>query len=357
MQSQYTLTELAQQLENRAKAKADYVVSTESLSMDTQARLNIGALDDAGGGARETFNVGDIAHQQVAMHTDIPQKYYNRLLDEDKTLLAQNVNRWLHSNPVNRMVRTLDGTARAFLSDKYQRIDNEEIAGVVLPVLLDQPGVEIRSSAITERRMYIKATFATMELEVKKGDIVRAGVSISNSEVGMGAVNISPFIERLICTNGMVRNDSKFSARHVGGRVSQGEDVYALLSSETIKADDRAILLKVRDVVRASFDQVRFEAFVETMKEATEQRIEGTVVETVKLLAKQNQMNEFEQGSILRNLIEGGDLSRWGLVNAVTATAKDAAHIAYDRAHELETLGADMLVMPQQQWTALAHAA
>lgn len=356
MKSQYTLTELAQQLESRAKEKADFVISTKDISMDDNAQVNFGAAFPNAPGALRTFNPNEIMHQQVALHTEIPQKYYNRMLEtpSGRELLAENVNHWLHTQPKNRMVRTIGNTARAFLSDKFLRIDNEQIAEQVLPVLMEA-GAQVRSTAITEKRMYIKAVLFEMQLEVKKGDVVCAGVSISNSEVGMGAVNISPFIERLVCTNGMVRNDSKFSARHVGGRVSQGEEIYALLSREAIQADDRAILLKVRDVVRASFDQVRFETYVNNMREATEQRIEGDPVEAVKLLSKQNQFNEFEQGSVLRHLIEGGDLSRWGLLNAVTRTAQDVAE--YDRSHELETLGGDMLVMPQQQWTALAKAA
>ena len=33
------------------------------------------------------------------------------------------------------MVRTLDGTVRAFLSNRYRRIDNLDIAEIVLPVI------------------------------------------------------------------------------------------------------------------------------------------------------------------------------------------------------------------------------
>lgn len=38
-------------------------------------------------------------------------------------------------------------------------------------------------------------------MEVRKGDIVQAGVMISNSEVGLGAVSIQPLVYRLVCTN------------------------------------------------------------------------------------------------------------------------------------------------------------
>ena len=43
-----------------------------------------------------------------------------------------------------RMLRTLDGTARALLSDRYRRIDNFEVASAVLPIIsrMEGAGVE-----------------------------------------------------------------------------------------------------------------------------------------------------------------------------------------------------------------------
>ena len=193
---------------------------------------------------------------------------------------------------------------------------------------LAQPGVEILSSSITETRMYIKAVFTKIQGEIKGkqvGDLVQAGVAISNSEVGLGALKIEPFVYRLRCLNGMILPDSKYSARHVGGRVLETDDVRGMLTDETLRADDKAILLKVRDVVNASFDEVRFARQIETMQASTTRRLEGNPAEAVKLLAKKNNLSEFEEGSILRNLIEGADLSQWGVVNAVTATAKEMA--------------------------------
>jgi hypothetical protein len=55
----------------------------------------------------------------------------------------------------------------------------------------------------------------------------------------------------------------------------------------------------------------------------------------------------------MRNLIEGGDLSRWGLVNAVTSTSQDAAN--YDRATELERIGGQVVELKQAEWTALSN--
>ena len=38
---------------------------------------------------------------------------------------------------------------------------------------------------------------------MRPGDVVQAGVSISNSETGRGAVSVCPLVYRLVCTNGM----------------------------------------------------------------------------------------------------------------------------------------------------------
>jgi hypothetical protein len=54
-------------------------------------------------------------------------------------------------------------------------------------------------------------------------------------------------------------------------------------------------------------------------------------------------------------LIVGGDLTRWGFVNAVTATANHAS--SYDRASELEALGGQVLDLPRAEWREIAEAA
>lgn len=349
MKTDLSLQELAAQLEQRSAAKQDYVVDTRKLKMMDNANLTFE------NGVRHDLPVNNVAHKQIAARLEVPGRYYDRMLEQAPALLAANVNHWFETQRETRMVRTLGSRVRAFLSDRYQRIENEEIAQIVLPVLLEQHGVKIASCSITESRMYIKAVFTHIRGEVRVGEVVQSGVCVSNSEVGMGAVDISPFAEVLACTNGMVMKDNRFSARHLGGRLTEGDGVYQMLTDETIKADDKAILLKVRDVLRGCFDEVRFRKHVDSMKDATQQRLQGNPVEAVKILAQKQKFTEFEQGSVLRHLIEGGDTSRWGLLNAVTRTAQDVAD--YDRATELETLGGSMLHMTAAEWKPLAEAA
>ena len=53
------------------------------------------------------------------------------------------------------MVRTLDGEARAFLSERFRPMDNHDLAEAVLPVFRDA-GASVESCEITPSRMYIK---------------------------------------------------------------------------------------------------------------------------------------------------------------------------------------------------------
>ena len=350
MKTQYSLSQLAAELERRAESKQDFVVPTTKIEMSDEAEIAF-----AGNTYGKNIPATEIAHEQIASRLEIPTKYYNRLRSNSPKLLAANVNHWLKGEPENRMIRTLDGNVRAFLSDRYQRIENEEIASTVLPILLETEGVKVESCAITEQRMYIKAVFSRIQGEVARGDVVQAGIAISNSEVGRGMVKIEPLIYRLVCLNGMIIPDSRFTERHVGGRIKQSEGIYAMLSNEAIAADDRAIMLKVRDIVRASFDEVRFRNHLALMKDARADKLEGDPAEAVKILSKKNSLSEFESGSVLRHLIEGADISRWGVLNAVTRTAHDVE--SHDRATELETLGGHILNLPRADWRVLAEAA
>jgi hypothetical protein len=67
------------------------------------------------------------------------------------------------------MVRTLDGKMRAFLSDRYRRLDNYDLAEAVLPILVEMgEGIRIVSTELTDSRMYIKVINERLELNGTK---------------------------------------------------------------------------------------------------------------------------------------------------------------------------------------------
>lgn len=347
-----TLTELAQELDRQNKMKRDYLLDTRNLIMDADENGSMLTMVNDATHTSTMLGINDIAHFQIGQALGIPAKYYEKMLNENPALLAENVNAWFNSEPKTRMVRTLDGTARAFLSDRYRRIDNYGIAETVIPILQDY-NVTFASQDVTDSRMYIKVVNERITKEVKPGDYVQSGVIVTNSEVGLGTVTIRPLLYRLVCTNGMVVNDAKTatSRRHVGRGNLAGED-YTLYASDTLLADDQALMLKIRDTIKAAMDEVHFTNLIDNMRAATEVKIETKhIPEMVEMAAPQFGFTKKEGEGILDHLIRGGDLTLYGFSNAVTRFAQDVK--SYDRSTELEEIGYNILTMPNRTWNML----
>ena len=203
--------------------------------------------------------------------------------------------------------------------------------------------------------MYIKVVNPRLVAEVVPGDIVQAGIVITNSEVGQGAFSVQPLIYRLVCSNGMTVNDAAMRRNHVG-RVAAAEENFLLYRDETLAADDKAFLMKIQDTVRAAVDEVAFQRVVGMMREAKDARMNtADVPGVVKLTSRSFSITDGESGGVLQRLLEDNDLTLYGLANAVTRFSQDVE--SYDRASDLEAIGYNVLSMGQQQWNRMNQAA
>ena len=101
--------------------------------------------------------------------------------------------------------------------------------------------------------------------------------------------------------------------------------------------------------------QAAFDGAIAAMQATTERLITGDPAKAIEILANDFALNETERAGILRNLILGGDISQYGVMNAVTRQAEDVE--SYDRATELETFGGRVLDLPVSQWQRYAEAA
>jgi len=77
-------------------------------------------------------------------------------------------------------------------------------------------------------------------------------------------------------------------------------------------------------------------------------------VQVIERFGRKNALPEDTRKGILARLIEGGDLTRYGLHSAVTRASQDVAD--YDHATELERLGGDIIELPRQGWKELLAA-
>lgn len=338
------LSELVREIERQEHSKEDFIADTSAVRFDEDGvHLRVSG---------EEYPLRDLPHRQIGERVGIPYKYYAKMRDEAPELLATNINHWFQHKPEKRMIRLMDGEVRAFLSDRYQRRDNFNMFRYIFPVLDEIGNLELKSSELTEGKFYMKLTTPEIQEEVRKGDVVQAGLVISNSEVGLGAFSVQPLIYRLVCDNGMIAADRSFRKYHVGRRISTDEDIQMLYSDEALAADEHAFWLKARDVVKSALDEDIFYSLVAEMSQAAEREIRIEPRDAVQRLGKKHQLNQSETDGVLQNLLYESDFTQFGTVNALTRFSKEVED--YDRATEIEATAGQVLTLSPSEWKEIA---
>lgn len=163
-----TLQSLGEELKRQRSARKDFVADTRNLELVSNGRESV--LSVFLENKKHDYPLNPLAHQQIAARLGIPYRYYQKMQEEDPSLLDDNVNAWFQRAPERRMVRVLDGNVRAFLSDRYRRLDNLELCAAVLPVIQEMKGASIESCEVTETHLYLKIINRKMKAEVAVGD-------------------------------------------------------------------------------------------------------------------------------------------------------------------------------------------
>lgn len=356
MKEGLTIEELAAEMMRQNEQKEDYIVDTRSLRMEQHgSMLALHVLDEASNDRIEPMEIHDLAHRQIATHLKISAKYYGRMQGSNPELLVQNVNSWFETTPSQRMLRVLDGGLRAFLSNRYLRIDHHEVSCAVIPIIGEIPNVQFLSCQITDARMYIKLANPNLQQEIAPGETVQAGLLISNSEVGLGSVSVQPMIYRPEMGTALVVRDSSLKRIH-SGPVYSIEENFQLFPEEFSMENDFVFLDKVRQAIRDATDTSVFFQIIEKIRQAkgtclNEEKLSGIVQATGSAFG----ITEAEQNGVLEQMMDADDKSVYGLANAVARYSANAD--SYDRATDLETVGYDILSIPAREWNRMNQAA
>lgn len=355
MKEGLTLSALAAEIERQNTVKRDFVADTRKASLSEDMKSVV--LSNGSKGSLGTYPIREYAHSQIAEQLKLYRRDYDRLRTEVPDLYAQLVNGLFQRQPKERMFRTLDGELRAVVSNRYRRLDNYDLAKAVLPEIArmaQSTGAQVISSAFTETKLHLKVLFPKIEAKVPKvGDVVQSGLSISNSEVGDGRVVVDPLVYTLACLNGMIVPNYGLKKLHVGRKFDSTDEAYEILSDETRELDDAAFWSAVIDMVRAMSKPEVFEGIVAKLGEATEDKITADVPEVVELVGKKFGYTEATQAGILGHLIAGGDLTRYGMLNAITRQSQDEDD--YETATKLENDGGRILELAPTEWQRIAE--
>lgn len=294
--------------------------------------------------------------------TDIIDGTLNALIHGKR----RSADEWLRE-PQNRsvLVRALKdadggetGTARALLSDKYKIVDHVETLRAAMQGMRSAglSAQHVTSCDLTARRMYV--TIEVPEIRALAPDLLRnyvspfsgnrgaenpvvhAGFVLGNSETGDGTFFLYPRIVAEVCTNGMtIKKDvGGLSQRHLGARLDDGLVDY---SDATRRANHELIMSMAQDTVRTFLTPEYLESVIRKLEEKAGEPV-AKPEQTIKEVTRKLEIPALYD-DVLSHFIKGADLSRGGVMHAVTAAAQ-SADIDADTAFRMEEKATALLL-------------
>lgn len=329
-----------------------------------------------------------VCDEGIADKLGVPVSYVKRIRVDRPDLYDANVNGWLHGRREKRSLATLDqstgefgpgtlireaigpdprkflvrafrgddgqtGIARAFLSDRYAMVDNLDVLMAALDGIRDAGvAVEIDGGDLTDRRMVVRVKCPEVQALAptllagyrspftgasgSENPTVFAGFQISNSEVGGGAFTIVPRLVVQVCNNGMTITKDAMSKVHLGGRLDAGVVRWA---ADTQQAAVALVTKQARDAVTTFLSGDYLTDTIARME--TKAGEEVRTHDDVKVLAKSAKFTDTEVEGILSYFTQGGQMTRGGVANAVTAYAQTVED--GDQAYALEARAGTLL--------------
>ena len=367
--SNNNLTQLMQTVKDQAARKADFLTPTNDLQKITDAETNeaILVVEAKGGEPTRHLRMNNVAFSQLAAHCDIEGRTARRLQTHYPFEFDNLINAHFNQEPKRKMLRTFldtdetNGTARALLSDRFKTYDNNDMLQTVLPSIMENDSqLQVVQANISNSKLYMRfKSLVHTGAGANVSDIMANGVGFSNSETGQGSVAAYQLFWTLACLNGM-QTENKTRSSHITS--ARDSDDWGLLSGEAQEADNRALNLKLRDLVEAYSSREMFDKVLEKMKAAAADTIEGefSVADTVQNLGTVMRLTKKETSNVLDGLMstigQAGyenhrPLSRATLINAVTAVANTSD---IDHADDWQKRGGQLLEMSARDWNRIA---
>ncbi|MHB1684125.1 MAG: hypothetical protein ACYCYO_15060 [Bacilli bacterium] len=125
--------------------------------------------------------------------------------DADPTDSMQEVQSRLKDRPGRLLLRTKKRIVQAILSPAYTPVTNLDILKAA------KESLDMSKAQVSVFRGYLRLTGVTdrVTFQPAVGDILSGGWEIANNEFGKGALSMSQFVLRLVCTNGAVVSDDE----------------------------------------------------------------------------------------------------------------------------------------------------
>jgi hypothetical protein len=319
---------LQRQIDEGARRAADVITTIErDQPRDQIVRARAAGFDVAPTGIRvriadDWYQPTDFALGQIAGRAGVPLPYLRELAAPQSApwqhQLASEILGQHHGNAgdVRVLVRSVRGQLRGWVSDKYRRLDSRPLVDALASEARSVGAVPIDGVA-TETRVAIKVILPRI-LEPIPGEFLVYGGEWSNSDFGNGTHSFRTFALRVVCLNGMTR-ENLLKQVHLGARLSEEIE----FSDRTHRLDTAASVSALRDVVRGALGPAGRDRMIEHIRAAHDRAMSKAQLSTAtRTLPKQVQksvVDAFESPDVI-NLPEGN--TAWRASNAISWVAR-----------------------------------
>lgn len=310
----------------------DFVVPRQKIKFDTiDDGFNVMFGD-------EQYDLHWHARNQISQRLKIPKPYVDRLCETKwgRELLVTNLNELLgHHEAAKFLLRTINGSIRGWLSDKYRRMDSAPIIESFIGAINDVGAVPMRA-----RMLDTKVSFAfilPVMFEPTPDEIVAFGLEFKNSDFGHGRLLLNEFMYRMWCTN-LATGIDYMAKTHLGTRLSDDIEY----NEETYTSDTKTLALAVKDTVHHALGADNVNQRVQLISEAAKEMKSEDLMAVIKNMKDKAKLNKGETDRVTE-LFRSADVqmlprgnSAWRLSNAISMLAGQTDD-GY-RAQELEAL-------------------
>jgi hypothetical protein len=175
---------------------------------------------------------------------------------------------------------------------------------------VDHAGGQIADFHDRGRRLFLRATIPIAE-EVRPRDIIHGGIAVA---AGGAEVKIRHFVYRQVCRNGAVIPQS------ISGQSFSRVDGDA--SSNLV----REILAGIRDAVQQGLNNRVFETVASHIRATSQRQAEPSLLSFLRRSLQTSVQAPRIRDEIFHRFNAEGDRSVFGLMNAVTSTARDESN-------------------------------
>lgn len=363
--------EIAATVKRISETKRDYVLDRSAMqlvSADNELTLKVDVPANGEPAHTELLSLRRKALTQLAGTLKLPVRYLDRLVEAGHhDLVAHQVSELLRREPKRHLLRTVDGRARALLSDSYRCVDNFDLLTVALQEFkalgVDVWDLRHSDDGDSFRVLGVAPAITDVIRDDRPGDhrvrrfgddgnVVHPMISISNSETGGGRILAQPSLLEAYCANGYVVAKG-FARVHVGRKA---EDVGELFySDQTKRLAGDLIVSQIRDLIRKTFDADAFKAIIAQANDATQRMIEDKPTERIDAAVGKLGIHPEHRDALLEEFFSGGDKSQKGLAAAITALANPERRgdMADDLVSELEEIGGQVLMADAKEFQSL----